>query len=297
MERKIAKRKTKKVASEEEGTNDFKRHQVISNWLESIFGRDSVPKFKINAESQELLFYAALNFKANEKFAKLLIEDLEGRTQEYNAEALRLNRLLKNFGIDPTKLGKAARSAVKNITRIADTLHVKDLSTTTITRALQHMDSEIYETEKKVLALSESIRRKKLHLEQLQRKVSGFDSVLERLEQELLVDEKKHADRIAKTKFFNQKAADYEAQIALLESKLRDNGYSYDISHSGLLQRAKEQQKLSDRGDELKTSLDKYLSLPPDLSLASVKLWEAKEALAKVDCEIANLAGAGLISK
>eukprot|EP00039_Didymoeca_costata_P010799 m.146241 g.146241 ORF g.146241 m.146241 type:complete len:110 (+) comp14966_c0_seq9:185-514(+) len=96
MERKIAKRKTKKVASEEEGTNDFKRHQVISNWLESIFGRDSVPKFKINAESQELLFYAALNFKANEKFAKLLIEDLEGRTQEYNAEGT--NIIYKGLG-------------------------------------------------------------------------------------------------------------------------------------------------------------------------------------------------------
>ena len=84
---------TEKVPGDEASTKIFVRilpffpFQVHS-WLEQLFqGEGGVPEYEINSQTIEQLYQMALRCQARERSAKVIIEDLEQKAEEYTAES------------------------------------------------------------------------------------------------------------------------------------------------------------------------------------------------------------------
>lgn len=60
----------------------------VHSWLEQLFqGEGGVPEYEINSQTIEQLYQMALQCQARERSAKVIIEDLEQKTEEYTAES------------------------------------------------------------------------------------------------------------------------------------------------------------------------------------------------------------------
>ena len=60
----------------------------VHSWLEQLFhGEGGVPEYEINSQTIEQLYQMALRCQARERSAKVIIEDLEQKAEEYAAES------------------------------------------------------------------------------------------------------------------------------------------------------------------------------------------------------------------
>jgi hypothetical protein len=66
----------------------------VHSWLEQLFqGEGGVPEYEINSQTIEQLYQMALRCQARERSAKVIIEDLEQKAEEYTAESKQLELL------------------------------------------------------------------------------------------------------------------------------------------------------------------------------------------------------------
>ena len=60
----------------------------VRSWLEQLFqSQGSVPEYEINSQTIEVLYQMALGCEVRERSAKVIIEDLEQKAEEYTAES------------------------------------------------------------------------------------------------------------------------------------------------------------------------------------------------------------------
>ena len=60
----------------------------VRSWLEKLFQREgAVPEYEINGQTIEVLYQMALRCEVRERSAKVIIEDLEQKSEEYTAES------------------------------------------------------------------------------------------------------------------------------------------------------------------------------------------------------------------
>ena len=68
----------------------------VHSWLEQLFqGEGGVPEYEINSQTIEQLYQMALRCQARERSAKVIIEDLEQKAEEYAAESKHTKAVLK----------------------------------------------------------------------------------------------------------------------------------------------------------------------------------------------------------
>ena len=64
----------------------------VHSWLKQLFqGEGGVPEYEINSQTIEQLYQMALRCQARERSAKVIIEDLEQKAEEYTAESKQSN--------------------------------------------------------------------------------------------------------------------------------------------------------------------------------------------------------------
>ena len=60
----------------------------MRSWLEKLFqGEGGVPDYEINSETIGVLYDMAQRCEAHERSAKIVLEDLEQKAEEYTAES------------------------------------------------------------------------------------------------------------------------------------------------------------------------------------------------------------------
>ena len=70
----------------------------VQDWLKEVFAGEEVPAYEINSQTVAVLHHLAARSQKRAKLAKMTIEDLEQKTQEYLAECkFYWMGLLKNF--------------------------------------------------------------------------------------------------------------------------------------------------------------------------------------------------------
>eukprot|EP00042_Codosiga_hollandica_P045006 m.451247 g.451247 ORF g.451247 m.451247 type:complete len:261 (-) comp56915_c0_seq1:163-945(-) len=92
----------------------------------------------------------------------------------------------------------------------------------------------------------------------------------------------------ARIDFLQRKAASYEQETERIDRQLLSLGYNGDLTHAALVSKSKELQALQESIQPLEAALNRYRALPPDLTLAQIKLEEAKRTLAALDQELAS---------
>jgi hypothetical protein len=86
--------------------------------------------------------------------------------------------------------------------------------------------------------------------------------------------------------FLTRKAADYSRLLQEAESDLKDQGMNDDISYSRLMKQYKELNELREQLQPERVKVHAYHCLPPDISLARLKIEELRHELASLEDQL-----------
>ncbi|XP_005113549.1 HAUS augmin-like complex subunit 1, partial [Aplysia californica] len=119
------------------------KRQQVSLWLEQLYGDEVVPEFELNADTISHLYQLSTLCKKNDKNVQLLIDDLQQKCEEYNAEAQRLAAVLGRLSLGQEQFSQSGSSSLLTLAKLGGSLHVKDASETSYFLALQELDAEL----------------------------------------------------------------------------------------------------------------------------------------------------------
>jgi len=255
-------------------------------WLERVFDGDTIPEFEVTEQSIEWLLDLARNNAKQDRDAQILIEDANQRTQEYDAEGIRVEELLEDVGLEVTSLSRSGGTSVNVLSELADILDLQSPSQTNfllglqhITEKCSHLELKVIETEIAVFERQEAMAKQRLRSQRIKQMMLNLDH-------EASLQTSLAADRLARTDFLKQKTHGYTRQIRQLEHDIQASGYEDGLSHSAIVRIAKEYNELITAAAALRERIQKFKNLPPDLSLAGIKLEEARRLNAQLTLQI-----------
>ncbi|XP_060085907.1 HAUS augmin-like complex subunit 1 [Ylistrum balloti] len=262
------------------------RHQEIQVWLENVFGGESVPSYELNKTTIHVLYNLMKKNRSMDEDTQLVIADLRQKTQEYNAEAGRLERVLKGVSITSSVLSQSGIMSVRNLANVALLLQIKDISDTNYMLALQALQDELYKTEEIYCQEQTILQDLRDKTKTALQKYNTIKRSLAMLQQEAKSQQPQMEGKAKETVFSRSKAKEYKEKISQLQKVLSSTGVDSSIYHRELVHKSEELQKLKDQMAPLKAKLQTYHSLPPDISLTKVKLEELKREVDMLESEV-----------
>lgn len=254
------------------------KRQQISHWLEQMFGDEEVPEYELNETTISHLYEMSTVYQKNNKNLEYVIEDIQQKTEEYNAEAQRLKDVLARMSLGTDLLTKPGNTSLLTLARLAQLLNIKDSSDSSYLLALQSLDNELYKTErlqaeeeKKLKALTDSSKRAIDRAESLKKTI---DLVNQKTSKELKMANERMKDE---TPFFKKKTKAYAKDIAKLQ--IKQQHIDPNISHEALIKKSEKLDKLKLELEPLKEELNAYMVLPPNLSETKILIQQKKNEL------------------
>ncbi|KAK0048600.1 HAUS augmin-like complex subunit 1 [Biomphalaria pfeifferi] len=259
---------------------------LVGKWLEEIFDQDEVPEFELNTQIIQQLYQMVLISRKNDKKTQLVIDDLNLKINEYNAEAHRLSEVLCRLGLGQIHLSKSCANNVMMLAKLGNLLNVKDSSDTCFYLALQHLDNE----------LEKVIQQRKIeakHVEQLSAKsyraVLKYSSLKKALEDVQEKAEKEHQtneERKNNTTFLLGKSEKYEKEINKLQRQLSKTLVDESVFHEKLVEKSEVLKSLQAKLSPLQAELQSYQSLPPDLTETKIRIEQLRKELATLEKDL-----------
>lgn len=262
------------------------RHREVLLWLERLFNGDPVPNFTVNEASVGALHQLACETAERDRDARVHIADMRQRTHEYRHEAARTERVLESIGLGASSLSRSGTASVGLLSGLADTLDLQVTDSTSFMLGLGQLAEEVAVLESQLAAAELVHRERQADLLEQRRRSRMIKAAMARLEEQATIEASQGAERAARTAFLLQKSADYSRQSKQLEEDIQTNGYDESLTHSAIAKVAKEYAELVQATHSLRRQVQSYKNLPPDLSLAGVKLEEARRLNASLEVQI-----------
>lgn len=262
------------------------RHQEIQVWLENVFGGEPVPSYELNKTTISVLYDLMRKNRSIDEDKQLIIADLRQKTQEYNAEAGRLEQVLRGVGLTSAVLSQSGVMSLRSLANVALLLQIKDVSDTNYMLALQALQDELYQAEESYHQEQTTLQNLRDKSKNALLKYNTIKRSLTMLQQQAKTQHPEMEGKAKETKFTREKAKEYKEKIAQLQKVLSSTGVDSSIYHRELVQKSEELQKLKEQMAPLKGKLQTYHSLPPDISLTKVKLEELKREVDLLESEV-----------
>lgn len=261
-------------------------HREIDAWLQKVFAGDSVPAYEVNEQTLDLLSELKQSSERQENYNQLIIQDLQLKADEYHAEAVRLSRLLERFGLSTSCLSQSGMLSLNTLVAVSLTLGVQQASDSALLLAMGSLAEDSYKV-KEARRSQRRARNELLEKTQRQRQQNAdLSRTLESVEQLATQIEPEMTKKAAQSDFLQKKARGYRTSIKQLTKELSSADVDASIHHETLVKNAENLQELKKRLHSTRSKLDSYHTLPPDLSLAKVKVEEAKQELAMIEAEL-----------
>lgn len=261
------------------------RHREVDAWLQKVFSGQSVPAYEVNEYTLELLNQLKQSCEGQEKFNELIVQDLQLKADEYRVEAERLGRLLERFGLPLSCLSQSGTLSLKTLVDVSLTLGVQHASDTDLLLALGSLAEDNYQV-KETRRSQKRVRNQLLEKTRLQlQQNASLSRALESIEQSERQLEPEMTKKAAQSDFLQKKTRDYRSTIRQLTKELSSVGLESSISHDTLVKKSDNLKELKTRLQTIRNKLDSYHALPPDLTLARVKVEEARHQLAEIEAE------------
>ncbi|XP_022104709.1 HAUS augmin-like complex subunit 1 isoform X2 [Acanthaster planci] len=264
------------------------RHREVRAWLERTFAGAAIPQYEINERTMEILQGLMTRNQERDREAQIVTEDAWQKTEEYNTEAIRLAGILQSVGLSATSLSQSGNVSLRTLASVAGTLEVKDASTSSYLLAMMEMSKVAMETE-------EARQQEKRLSEQLFSKTKAalikcntLRKALQALEEQAEFQGPELEKKNQQAGVLNSKAKEYQAQLHQLQMQLERNNVEPSLYHQSLVKLSEELVALNAKLAPLKSKLDSYHNLPPDISLAKVRIEEAKRELGKMEAELSR---------
>lgn len=273
----------------------LERHKEISVWLENLFCGKPVPQYEINRNTVGKLYDFMKRNKELDRLTKICIDDVARKTQEYAVEATSCKQSLEDIGLSCTTLSQSGLSSLKILSELAFALDLKDCTYSSYAMSMSDLSCKMEETKSE-------LRRNQTENTNLQDRTKEGCKEREMLarnfelsEQQACVEKPLREKRSKETHFLKGKAKEYNMLIENLQETIQQTGLTQDLYHENLELISEELTGIRGHISVLKTKLSSFHNLPPDMSLARVKIEEAKQDLRiledelYMDLEILNL--------
>ncbi|XP_038077648.1 HAUS augmin-like complex subunit 1 [Patiria miniata] len=264
------------------------KHREVRAWLERSFAGAAIAQYEINERTMEILHGLMLKNQVRDKDAQIVTEDVRQKTEEYHTEAVRLAGILQSVGLSATTLSQSGNVSLRTLASVAGTLGIRDASTSSYLLAMMEMSKVAMETE-------EARQREKRLSEQLFTKTKAalikcntLKKALQALEEQAEYQGPELEKKAQQAGVLNSKAKEYQAQLHQLQTQLEENNVEPSLYHQSLVKLSEELTALNAELTPLKSKLDSYHNLPPDISLAKVRIEEAKRELGRMEAELSK---------
>lgn len=261
-------------------------YQKVQEWLEGIYGCNSVPDFEVNAKTVSILYKIMMSNISSNKDASELYKHQEQLSELYTSGGGKVNESLKLAGIEMDKLSNPCQLAVRSLSLATCYLDLKSPSTTNFLVGLNNLSRQQMDSSKEsrtvVHLMSHFTKRLNsvLHTnQQLQRDLKTKEGLSKMLE---LQEDK----RARQTEFLQGKQGEYGCTIKSLEDAQISCGASSDIYHKTLVTKSEEIKQVEAKLSEITAKLKSFQNLPPNENLARLKVEESKEELLKLEAEL-----------
>ncbi|CAB3984523.1 HAUS augmin-like complex subunit 1 [Paramuricea clavata] len=259
------------------------QHQKVRAWLETLFVDEPIPTFEINSKTIEILSTLVDINRKKDQDAKILTEDLAQKKNEYRSEAKRLQRIISSVGLPLSNLSQSGLTSVRTLASTALLLDLRDTKMSSYLLGINELSKELHS------AKEEEIKSKHATTKQLQKtnkaliQYNSLKKACETLEEQISLQEPILKQRLRDTGFLNQKTGEYQRQLDQLLSYQKQANLEPALYHKALEKKYEDVVKLEEDLKPLKSKLDTYHSLPPDISLAKVRLEEARRELQSLE--------------
>ncbi|XP_065060466.1 uncharacterized protein LOC135687753 isoform X2 [Rhopilema esculentum] len=226
--------------------------------------------------------------KEMDKISKIIADDLKRKEQEYSIKADKIDKVLSDVGITVDTL---SQSGVRNLTMLSDLaayLRIKDTRDPSYVLALVDLLGSAEES-------SHKLKQHELKLQHIQQGIKEAISKKELLKElseshelQMATEHPINEKRKKEMQFLKGKSEEYKAFIGDIQEINSKNGVSSDIHHDTLKQVHQELTEIQGQINAIKIRLSEFHSLPPDMSLARVKIEEARQELQKLESDLYN---------
>ncbi|XP_065911751.1 HAUS augmin-like complex subunit 1 [Dysidea avara] len=265
------------------------KYAFVQQWLSSVFdGEQKISDYTINSQTIDLLYEAAVEAEEDRRRVQLVAEGYRQRAEEYKAETKRLQGLHKHIGINQSDMSEEARKAIEDTVTMAVNLDLKDCSYTSFLLAVSDRKRKQAQQAERELKDKRKTERQLERSEKAGTTANHYHQMLETFQQQKQQQEQVKEEKLQYVEFLKQKSEQYQSQINKMKEELSRNGYQSSLSHSSLLSVSQEISELRKQLNPLKEKISSFQNLPPDMSLARVKLEEARRELALLEDKLTN---------
>uniref|UniRef100_A0A8C3C5U5 HAUS augmin like complex subunit 1 n=1 Tax=Cairina moschata TaxID=8855 RepID=A0A8C3C5U5_CAIMO len=271
-----------------EADNMEKLQQVIL-WLKEVFVNRPVPDYEVNPQTVDILYNLKEYSETRERDIAFLVEDIEQKAAEYEAQAKYLEDLLtKGLGLSLSSLSSEGTAYLNTLVNSAITLGTKDTSLASFYCAVNDMSSELYATESENKKLELEVASMNQKLTAALAKEEQLEEDLRKTQEYLEVERVKVESRSRNMKFLKNKSKDFNTRIKAAEEKLAAVGFDYSLMHRSLVSMSEKLEEMQKEVVPVKEELDSYLDLTPNPSLVQVKVEEARQELNALEAELSD---------
>ncbi|XP_056140388.1 HAUS augmin-like complex subunit 1 [Lampris incognitus] len=261
--------------------------QKVNKWLSTVFGEQAVPPFEVNTRTVDVLYQLARSSEVRCRHASLLIEDLNQKASEYQADGVHLQDVtLQGVGLSCGALSKPAADYLSALVDNAMVLGIRDTSLASFIPGVNNLTNEILEAEKSDRRLDRELKafRKRLGATLVLRKHLQGDINKAVKAQE--AESAKVEDKMLNMDFVKAKSRELICRRKRAEDELVSRNMDEALTHQAILELFEEVSGLKQEIIPLKKKLEPYLDLSPSPHLAQVKIAEAKSELAAIDSQL-----------
>jgi len=254
----------------------------IRNWLKSVVGQEEPLEWEVTPQNLKYLKDLRSKNITKEKLIQVTVDETARLAREYEGELRRLDKILKQLGLDFNSLPGSANSYLQVL---ADSCVVLDednfgrgLEVALARAVLQHAD----------MAPMKALARDKIEAVKIEN--LKLYSQLERLEESVKYADKEGEEDIEITKnqskkldFMTAKEKQYRGGLEkdeLLNLKL--TGGDKTLTHEHVSELSEREFALNKIVEDVRRNIRGYMNLPPSLDLASLEV-------KKIEAELENL--------
>ncbi|XP_033125195.1 HAUS augmin-like complex subunit 1 [Anneissia japonica] len=268
--------------------NMNEKHRKVQSWLEEVFLDEEIPQYEINERNLETIIKLMQKNKERNRDAQIILADLNQKTTEYEAEAKRLSQILESVGLSTPCLSQSGSVSLRTLARVATILEIKDVTTSSYLLQMSNLTQSMMETQSEHCTETKQNEQLFTKTKAAFIKASSLKRALDALEDQSQYAGPELEKKVRTTGFLHNKIREYATKRQQLKDQLNENGFSDSLSHQSLVKEAEYLGNLKAKLAPLKSKLDSYHCLPPNVSLTKVKIEEAKQELESLEAELAR---------
>eukprot|EP01102_Stenamoeba_stenopodia_P010875 TRINITY_DN3314_c0_g1_i1.p1 TRINITY_DN3314_c0_g1~~TRINITY_DN3314_c0_g1_i1.p1 ORF type:complete len:345 (-),score=74.45 TRINITY_DN3314_c0_g1_i1:53-1045(-) len=271
-----------------EYNEEFKqKFKHVTSWLRELYKNQAqIPSFETNPHTINILYEISKKNQLADEQHLLVIRDMEVRAEEYKNESRRLEEMLSSIGLPLQAMSHSGMASLRSLAALAVTLDLLDVQLSSYLMSLSDLSKEEFD-------IAEKRENEKVAQEILSAKtkaamieLNDLKQTITRLSEELEAQKPDTEVQKQNLSYFASKSREYQATLHNLKENSRRSGVTEELFHHSLVRLSQEIEQVRKETAPMKTKLQAYHDLPPDIDLAMLQIQQARNQLAELEAAL-----------